>query len=92
MIFEFEIAKRRWARFRACVSFFLVAAAQFLSPAAAADPASKIIPPAWSHRHSHADLKAYGRKVAIHEPEKKSVGVIREAKLRRILKDQQAGK
>jgi hypothetical protein len=83
---------RRLSRFRAFVSFFLVAAAQFLSPAAAADPASKIDPPAWSHRHSQGELQAYGARATAQEPEKKRIPVIREARLRRILRQQQSEK
>lgn len=80
--------KRRLARSRAFVSFLLVATAQFLSPAAAADPASKIDPPAWSHRHSKEELQAYGARATAQEPEKKNARVIRETKLRRFLRDQ----
>ncbi len=79
----------RWARFRACVSLFLVAAAQFLSPAAAADPASKINPPEWSHRHSEKEIKAYGKTVAPRGTPTRSTAVLRESRLRRILKEQQ---
>jgi len=88
MRFDLPAVKRRVARFRALVSFCLVAAAQFLSPAAAADPASKIDPPVWSYRHSQEEIKAYGARAAAQEPEKKSKQVIREAKLRRILKSE----
>jgi hypothetical protein len=83
---------RRLARLRSLISFFLVAAAQFLSPAAAADPASKIDPPAWSHRHSKEELQAYGTRAAAQEPEKKINPVIREARLRRILNQQSSWK
>ena len=79
---------RQLSRFRAFVSFFLVAAAQFLSPAAAADPASKIDPPAWSHRHSKQEVQAYGARATAWEAEKKRVPVIRETRLRRILREQ----
>jgi hypothetical protein len=82
---KMEGLKSKVVRLRAVVSFFLVAAAQFLSPAAAADPASKIDPPAWSHRHSREEVQAYGARAAAQEPEKKKHQVIREARLRRIL-------
>ena len=85
MRFKFTALKRRIARFRAFVSFFFVAGAQFLSPTAAADPASKIDPPAWSHRHTREEIQAYGARAAAQEPEKNSNPVIREARLRRIL-------
>lgn len=89
MRFEIEALQKRLTRFRAFVSFFLVASAQFLSPAAAADPASKIDPPAWSHRHSREEIQAYGARAAAQEPEKKVNPVIRESKLRRILDRQE---
>jgi hypothetical protein len=88
MALEIYGIKRRLTRFRAFVPFLLVATAQFLSPAAAADPASKIDPPAWSHRHSKAELQAYGARATAQEPEKKNMRTIREAKLRRILRGQ----
>ena len=66
----------------------LVSVAQFLSPAAAADPASKIDPPAWSHRHSKEEIQAYGARASAQEPEKKTSPVIREARLRRLLRAQ----
>jgi hypothetical protein len=70
MRFEIDALTKRVARFRAFLSFFLVAAAQFMSPAAAADPASKIDPPAWSHRHSKEELQSYGARAAAQELEK----------------------
>lgn len=86
MLPSLQILRRRLARFRAFVSFFLVATAQFLSPAAAADPAWKIDPPAWSHRHSQADVLAYGARATAQERDKKSTPAIREARLRRVLR------
>jgi hypothetical protein len=88
MHFDLPVIKRRVARFRALVSFCLVATAQFLSPAAAADPASKIDPPTWSYRHSTEEIQAYGARAAAQEPEKKNNPVMREARLRRILNQQ----
>lgn len=85
MLFTAPGMKRWLTRVRAGLSFVIVAFAQFLSPAAAADPASKIDPPAWSYRHSQEEVQAYGARAAAQEPEKKSNSVIREAKLRRIL-------
>ena len=82
--------KIRLSCYRAILSYYLVAMAQFLSPAAAADPAAKIDPPAWSHRHSKEELQAYGARAAAQEPEQKNNQVIREAKLRRILRQQQS--
>lgn len=87
MAFSFTALQRRLARYRAALSFLIVAAAQFLSPAAAADPASKIDPPAWSHRHSPAEIQAYKARAA-QEPDKKANPVIRESRLRRILEQQ----
>jgi hypothetical protein len=91
MIFENFSVKRRLARLRASVSFVIVAMAQFVSPAAAADPASKIDPPSWSHRHSKEELQAYGARAAAQEPEKKNTSSIRETQLRRFLRQQQSG-
>jgi len=88
MNFDPPAIKRRVARFRVLVSFCLVATAQFLSPAAAADPASKIDPPAWSYRHFREEIQAYGARAAAQEPEKKSHPIMREARLRRILNQQ----
>ncbi len=81
-----QAMKRRVTRFRAFVSFLLVAFAQFLTPAAAADPASKIDPPAWSHRHSKEELQAYGARAVAQEPEQKNARTLRAATLRRLLK------
>lgn len=86
-----EVLQQKLSRLRAFLSFFLVAAAQFLSPAAAADPASKIDPPAWSHRHSHAEILAYGARAAAHDSEKKNQRVMRESRLRRILRSRAEG-
>jgi hypothetical protein len=88
----FYLLKKRLLRLRAFVSFFLVAAAQFMSPAAAADPASKIDPPAWSHRHSKEELQAYGARATAQEPEKKPNLAIRDARVRRLLRQQFPGK
>lgn len=88
MTFEPKALRKQLSRIRALVSFLLVAVAQLLSPAAAADPASKIDPPTWSHRHSKEEIQAYGARAAAQEPEKKSRSEIREAKLRRILRGQ----
>jgi len=90
MTFEPKPLRKRLNRIRALVSFLVVAVAQLLSPAAAADPASKIDPPAWSHRHSKEELQAYGARAAAQEPEKKNQQEIREAKLREILRRQQS--
>ena len=81
--------KLRIRCYRAILSYYIVAMAQFLSPAAAADPASKIDPPVWSHRHTQKEIQSYGAHRAAQEPEKKSDQSIREAKLRRILRRQQ---
>jgi hypothetical protein len=70
---RYRSPKVRWrlARYRALLGFYLVAMAQFLSPAAAADPASKIDPPAWSHTHSEQELQSFGMRSRSQEPEKK---------------------
>lgn len=81
--------RRRLARLRGFVSFLLVAFAQCLCPAAAADPASKIDPPAWSHRHSREEIHAYATRAVAQEADKKIAPVIREARLRRILNRQE---
>lgn len=90
MTFESKPLKKRLNHIRALVSFVLVAVAQLLSPAAAADPASKIEPPAWSHRHSKEELQAYGARAAAQEPEKKNHQELRVAELRRLLRRQQS--
>jgi hypothetical protein len=82
--------KIRISCYRAILSYYIVAMAQFLSPAAAADPASKIDPPVWSYRHTQEEIQSYGARVAAQEPEKKSDHSIREAKLRRIMRRQQS--
>jgi hypothetical protein len=81
--------KKRQARIRAYLSFFCVAAAQFISPAAAADPASKIDPPVWSYRHSKEEIQAYGARATAQEPQKQGAPVIRAETLRRILRQSQ---
>lgn len=82
-----QLWKRRLRRFRAGLSFLIVAMAQFLSPAAAADPASRIDPPAWSHRHSRQEIQAYGARIARAEaPETQRTLTMHEARLRRILR------
>jgi hypothetical protein len=81
--------KLRISCYRAILSYYIVAMAQFLSPAAAADPASKIDPPVWSYRHTQEEIQSYGARIAAQEPEKKSDQIIREAKLRRILRRHQ---
>lgn len=85
---ETKTLKRRLARFRTLVSFFLVGAAQQLSPAAAADPASRIDPPAWSQQHTRDELQAYGARIPAQEPAKKQKVVLKETRLRRFLKRQ----
>ncbi len=80
--------RRRLAHLRAFVSFALVAAAQFLSPAAAADPASKIDPPAWSYRHTKEEIQAFGAGFADQDPAKKDARDIREMRIRRLLRQQ----
>jgi hypothetical protein len=75
---------KRLRHLRAYVSYFLIAAAQFLSPAAAADPASKIDPPAWSCRHTREQIQAFGGRVLAQEPDRKRTERLREARLRRI--------
>ncbi len=86
MPLETSALKRRLVRLRSFVSFVLVAMAQYLSPAAAADPASKIDPPAWSHRHSQQEIQAYGARAQARESEKKTDQKISQAKLRRLLR------
>jgi hypothetical protein len=86
MMRDAEKLKWRLARYRALIGFYLVALAQFLSPAAAADPASKINPPAWSHHHSPQEIQAYGLRARSQEPEKRKP--ISRVRLRQILEDQ----
>jgi len=81
--------RRKLTAFRAGLSFAIVAFAQFLSPAAAAEPASRIDPPAWSYRHTQEEVQAYGARASMQVSEKKANTVIREARLRRILKQRQ---
>ena len=81
--------KIRISCYRAILSYYIVAMAQFLSPAAAADPASKIDPPVWSYRHTQEEIQSYGARVTAQEPDKKSDQFSREVRLRRILKRHQ---
>jgi hypothetical protein len=74
------------ARMRAYIAFSFVAIAQLMCPAAAADPASKIDPPAWSYKHTQDELQAYGIAVNAEIPEEITVQSIREARLRRLLR------
>ena len=83
MPFDIKATKRRLARCRAALSFYLVATAQFLSPAAAADPASKIDPPAWAHTHTQKEIQAFGTRATAREPEKKDRQNLNQARLRR---------
>ncbi len=62
----------------------LVAMAQFLSPSAAADPASKIDPPAWSYRHTQQEIQAFGARARDLEP--KTDQKISQARFRRLLR------
>jgi hypothetical protein len=63
---------RRLARFRALASFHVVALAQFLCPSAAADPASRIDPPAWTSRAYREETQSQGGKAAAAEPGRQS--------------------
>lgn len=76
------------ARLRSLASFMLVAMAQFLSPSAAADPASKIDPPAWSYRHSQQEIQTYGARARDLEP--KTEQKISQARLHRLLRQYSA--
>ena len=91
-LIKIETLQRQWTHFRAGLSYFLIAAAQFLSPAAAADPASKIDPPAWSYQHSQEEIQAYGARITAQEPDEKLSQRLRESRLRRILAQQPIGK
>ena len=82
--------KMRVARLRAFMTYSLVAMAQFLSPAAAADPASKIDPPAWSYKHSQEELQAYGKRAQAQEADQKMSRSISQARLRRIMLENKA--
>jgi len=86
MPLEISALQRRVLRLRSFASFLLVAMAQYLSPAAAADPASKIDPPAWSHRHSQQEIQAYRARSQAQEPDKKAAQKFSQAKLRRLLR------
>jgi hypothetical protein len=86
MPFEIKAVKRRFTYLRAFVSFNLVAAVQLMNPAAAADPASKIDPPHWSHTHSQEEVQAYRTHAHIQEPEKKTSQSVVQARLRRMLR------
>ena len=76
----------RWTYLRGLTNFHIIALAQLFSPAAAADPASRIVPPAWAHRHSREDLLAYGMRVEAQELETKSHQPLSRVALKRILK------
>jgi hypothetical protein len=80
--FNRHSCKRLWSYARGLASFHLVAFVQFLSPAAAADPASRINPPEWSHRHSREELQAYGMRIEAQEPETKTRRALRLARQR----------
>lgn len=70
---------------RALVCYHLVAFAQMLSPAAAADPASRIDPPAWSYVHSQQELQSYGIRVSAQDQQKSETRRVSQVRLKRIL-------
>lgn len=78
--------KWRLRCYRAILSYYIVAMAQFLSPAAAADPASKINPPEWSYRHTQEEMQSYATSAIAQEPEKNNVQLTCEARLRRMIR------
>ena len=79
------IFKKKVAWLRSFATFSVVSAAQLLFPAVAADPAAKIDPPAWSHRHSREEVRAYRAHANGENPEQKDVQRIGKLKLRRML-------
>jgi hypothetical protein len=88
MSYKSNVMKRRVDRFRTFLSFSLAAIAQFLSPTAAADPASKIDPPAWAYNHSRQEIQAYGVRANAQDSDKKNTQATRQARLRRRLMNQ----
>ncbi|MBL9208518.1 MAG: hypothetical protein JNN01_25775 [Opitutaceae bacterium] len=80
--------QRRISLLRALICYHLVAFAQMLSPAAAADPASRIDPPAWSHAHSQQELQSYGSRVQTPEHRKVDGRRLSQVQLRRLLNRQ----
>lgn len=50
--------RKRFSYYRAYFSYFAIAAAQFLNPVAAADPASKINRPEWEYEEVQKQTKA----------------------------------
>lgn len=89
MTLDSHSVKQRLRCYRAILSYYIVAMAQFLSPAAAADPASKIDPPIWSYRHTQEEIQSLRAHVAAEEPEETRNHSMRAIKLRRIMRRQQ---
>ena len=77
--------KKKIAWLRCFATFSVVAAAQLLFPIAAADKASKIDPPAWSHKHSREEVRAYRAPANGENLEENEVQRIGNLKLRRML-------
>ncbi|MFO1448533.1 MAG: hypothetical protein U1F61_10280 [Opitutaceae bacterium] len=80
--------RRRITFLRALICYHLVAFAQMLSPAAAADPSSRIDPPAWSQVHSQQELQSYGIQARAPDQRTMDGRRISQVKLRRLLKGQ----
>lgn len=76
----------RWLR--GMMIYAIIATAQLLCPAAAADPASKIDPPAWSYKHSQEEVQAYGIRAKGKEKDQTLVHRISQTRLRRIALEQ----
>jgi hypothetical protein len=83
----FPRTKRRLALLRALISYHLVAVAQMLCPASAADPSSRIDPPAWSQNHTQQELQSYGLRSETQERQKNEARRLSQVKLRRILEN-----
>ena len=77
--------RQRLAFVRALVCYHFVAFAQMLSPAAAADPASRIDPPAWSYVHSQQELQSYGIRVTAQDRQKSETRRVSLVRMKRIL-------
>lgn len=77
-----KLSKRQLAYCKAYLSYFVIASAQFLCPAAAADPASKINPPEWSIREVQEQIEAYEMQEIEKEHEEVNDLRIQETKLK----------
>jgi hypothetical protein len=81
------LIQRKIRHVRAVFTLTVIAAVQLMSPSAAADPASKIDPPAWSYRHSQQEVEAYGIRVSRDVPEQQGARKLSQIRLRRFMRE-----